>query len=411
MPNRLRRLTMLFVLLLSASIAPDAALAQGAPPFTNGDMTLGDAVPEGWSLDWSGPGKVEAARDTTTFHSAPASLRISNSGGTAKGGVGYALDVSHRSFIVSGYVKGAGFGLKTAYVAVREFDASGKQLAWIDLTLVHGSSDWQPFAAKVVLPEKTASVKLDLCMGGEGSVWLDDLTVVPADGAAIGDIPLGVAPPDPESRPVLPKKDIVLFNGSDLAGFYTYLDKKELNKDPDHVFTVEGGAVHVSGKEFGYFATVVPYANYRVTFEMRWGEKKWPPRDGAKTQRDAGVLVDVFGPERVWPNSLECQIQENDFGDFFHLGGISSLMGGKRVNGRAVRRKPNEKPRGEWNTVEVICRGDSVTNSINGMVENEAVGVTRAREGKGGALNYGRIAFQSEGAEIWYRNIVVHPLD
>ena len=60
-----------------------------------------------------------------------------------------------------------------------------------------------------------------------------------------------------------------------------------------------------------------------------------------------------------------------------------------------------EKPRGEWNTVEVVCDGASVTNIINGKTVNTG---TNASESKG------KIVLQSEGAEIFFRNVVLTPL-
>jgi len=39
-----------------------------------------------------------------------------------------------------------------------------------------------------------------------------------------------------------------LFNGKDLAGFYTYLRGTGKNNDPEKVVTVHDGMVHVSGK-------------------------------------------------------------------------------------------------------------------------------------------------------------------
>ena len=217
--------------------------------------------------------------------------------------------------------------------------------------------------------------------------------------------------PQKSVRPVSPSSPIRLFNGRDFSGLYTFLPSKGVNNDPDHIFTVEpDGIMHVLGKEFGYFATVVPYANYHLTFEVKWGEKKWPPRDGAKTPRDSGCLVHCFGPDKVWQNSFECQVQENDMGDIFLIGGVSAWANGKRQNGRVVRNKANEKPNGQWNTVEIICKDDTVTNIVNGFVESEATRLTRKQNGAGGKLNFGTIAFQSEGAEVFYRNIIVKPL-
>ena len=209
-------------------------------------------------------------------------------------------------------------------------------------------------------------------------------------------------------RPVTPTQETRLFNGRDLTGFYTFVPDSGRDNDPKKIFVVEDGVVHVSGEKFGYFATVTPYANYRVIFDVKWGQKKWPPRE--KVVRDAGVLVHAVGPDKVWPKSFECQIQENDYGDIFHIDGISSVVNGKRENGRVVRSRSWEKPTGEWNTVEVVCDGDAVTNIVNGHVVNIATQITRGKNGTGGKLNFGRIAFQSEGAEVYYRNIVVRPL-
>ncbi len=222
----------------------------------------------------------------------------------------------------------------------------------------------------------------------------------------------GATAPDTNAKPVIPTGETALFNGRDFSGWYTFLPSKGVNNDPEHIFTVEpDGTVHVSGKEFGYFATVVPYANYHLSFEVKWGEKKWKPRDGSTTQRDSGCLVHVFDKDMVWPKSFECQVQERDMGDIFLLGGVSAWANGKQQNGRVVRKMNNEKPHGAWNTVEIICKNDSVTNIVNGMVENEATRLRRKKDGTGGKLNFGRIALQSEGAEVFYRNIKIRPVE
>ena len=48
---------------------------------------------------------------------------------------------------------------------------------------------------------------------------------------------------------------IHLFNGRDLSRFDTFLRNQGFNNDPDQVFRVQDGLVHVSGKEYGYFIT------------------------------------------------------------------------------------------------------------------------------------------------------------
>ena len=60
-----------------------------------------------------------------------------------------------------------------------------------------------------------------------------------------------------------------------------------------------------------------------------------------------------------------------------------------------------EKPVGEWNTLECICDGDKITNILNGKVVNAG---TKASHTKG------KILFQSEGAEVFFRKIDLKPL-
>ena len=60
-----------------------------------------------------------------------------------------------------------------------------------------------------------------------------------------------------------------------------------------------------------------------------------------------------------------------------------------------------EKPVGEWNRMEVVCDGDSITTILNGYVVNI---------GTKSSLTRGKILFQSECAEIFFRKIEVRPL-
>src|SRR6266498_1153294 len=78
---------------------------------------------------------------------------------------------------------------------------------------------------------------------------------------------------------------VELWNGRDLSGFTTFLEKSGRNKDPDQVFRVTDGMLRVSGKEFGYLATEREYENYVLTVEFKWGEATWPPRE--KNARDS----------------------------------------------------------------------------------------------------------------------------
>src|SRR4051812_20870322 len=119
---------------------------------------------------------------------------------------------------------------------------------------------------------------------------------------------------------------ISLFNGRDLTGWYTFLQKHGKNSDPDHVVTIEDGAIHLykdapegSNVVMGYITTEKEYENYHVRFQYRWGVKKFQPRLALK--RDAGFYYHIIGPDAVWPRSLQFQIQQTDVGDLLALYG------------------------------------------------------------------------------------------
>ncbi|WP_406701105.1 DUF1080 domain-containing protein [Singulisphaera sp. Ch08] len=201
------------------------------------------------------------------------------------------------------------------------------------------------------------------------------------------------------------EKSITLFNGKDLAGWHTFIRhpkaKVEVDPrtDPKGVFKVEDGVIHISGEEFGCLTTDNEFENYRLTVEFKWGTKKWPPRENVV--RDSGILVHCVGPDKVWNKSIECQIQEGDCGDFWMVDGTTLVVDGKTETRFKKKKKDGEKPTGEWNTVEVICDGDKVTNIVNGVVVNE---------GTEASVTKGKILLQSEGAEVYYRNIKLTPL-
>jgi hypothetical protein len=200
-------------------------------------------------------------------------------------------------------------------------------------------------------------------------------------------------------------RTIHLFNGKNLDGLYTFIPDEGKNKDSKGVFKVENGMIHASGEKFAFVSTEKEYENYRLTVDFKWGQKKWPPRENAA--RDAGILYHCVGPDKVWNKSLELQIQEGDTGDMWLTGGEGgapsiTVLGKDYKGGRVVKWADYEKPSGEWNTVAVVVRGDRFEHWVNGKLN---------MRGTNASLTKGRINFQSEGAEIFYRNITLEPLD
>lgn len=227
-----------------------------------------------------------------------------------------------------------------------------------------------------------------------------------------------------------------LFNGKDLQGWKVVLANAAPGEDPEKIFQVVNGEIHVyrdtpAGKNmpFGVILTDKDYSHYRFRFEYKWGEKKFAPR--ANTIRDAGLLYHTIGAEKIWPVSVECQVQENDTGDFYfvYTGGdcpvdqagtkfLDPTLGGKfktiyQPNGikRLIKSKTLE--RDGWNTVEVVVRGDAAVHLVNGEINNYCVNM-KAPQGESKELlplTAGRIALQCECAELFYRNIELLPLD
>ncbi len=230
---------------------------------------------------------------------------------------------------------------------------------------------------------------------------------------------------------------ILEFNGKDLTGFYTFTHKNKY-KDPQKVFTVQDGMIRVSGEDYGGFVTGGNFRDYHLIVEYKWGEKTLPPRE--HNTRDSGILVHCVGADDAygghWMESIECNVIEGGTGDFIIVGGrnkptmsctVRTAEGnqllydpaGETVTRDGGRfnwwgRDPNwkdvkgfrgardiEKPVGEWNRLEMICDGDTITNILNGVVMNV---------GTKSSLTEGKITFQSEGAEVFFRRIEVRPL-
>jgi Domain of Unknown Function (DUF1080) len=214
---------------------------------------------------------------------------------------------------------------------------------------------------------------------------------------------------------------IVLFDGTSLDHFDTFLKVEGLNSDPEHVFQVENGVLHVSGKEMGYIITKQPYHDYYLRAEFKWGEGTYGERAGKA--RDSGILYDIQGDQKVWPRSVEFQITEGGTGDFWMTDG-AALTGrdGQRVTGPpgvAVKidhfgKGPSqnvvgfrdavgdlEMPHGEWNVLELVLQGNDVKQYVNGKLANEGTDPSPVE---------GKILFQSEGAEVFFRDIKLYPL-
>lgn len=254
-----------------------------------------------------------------------------------------------------------------------------------------------------------------------------------------------------------------LWNGTDLMGWTTWLQRPEpgstvpgmerrtdgtyaepigANRDPLHVFSVVAvdgrPAIRISGEAFGEMRSTQALQDYHLRLQFKWGTQKWPPRDKPETPRDSGLLYHVHaspGAEgRTWARSIELQIQEHDVGDLYAIASQIEVRATPRSKaepnlfdyapkgewrvfsqiegsiGRCVKQPDAEKPSGEWNTVELICCGEESIHVVNGRVVMRLHGARRIDTRWPRAVVSGPIILQSEGAEIFYRDIVVRPI-
>jgi hypothetical protein len=203
------------------------------------------------------------------------------------------------------------------------------------------------------------------------------------------------AAPKEKDKPTVPKEKTMLWNGRNFSGWKLYT--REPGHDVTKTWSIKNGLIRCEGRPAGYMRTDKDYANY--LFHVEW---RWPGNGG-----NNGVLVHMSGPDVVWPKSLECQLHSTNAGDFWVIGGLETkehAKGGERVKGRRTikLKDSSEKPLGQWNAYDIICKDDWVVVLVNGVLQNVA---TRC------SASSGKICLQSEGMPIEYRNVFIEPLE
>jgi len=184
-----------------------------------------------------------------------------------------------------------------------------------------------------------------------------------------------------------------IFNGKDTTGWKAFVpDLSKDGKDPMSVWSVADGVLQCAGRPIGYIQTEALYDNY--VLELKWRF------DPAKGEGNSGVLLRTVGDDVVWPKSMEAQLHSKNAGDFWNIGKYTATVDAGRTNDRHTAKKhpTNEKPLGEWNKYRIVVNGGDIELWVNGLMQNVATGVE---------ANKGRIALQSEGAFIEFRNIVL----
>jgi hypothetical protein len=225
-----------------------------------------------------------------------------------------------------------------------------------------------------------------------------------------------------------------IFNGKNWDGWYLKLRSNDAEM-ASKVFAIEEGVVHVFNHEFpqeynlntgkndthGMFYTNKKYSKYILRFEYKWGSRIANNFD--RWQYDAGVYYHVIN-DKIWPIGIEYQIRYNHLTSRNHTGDLIRPHGaaydwystadgktylhpddgGILYTGKSWLHVSSETDNyhalnDKWNQGELIVMGDEYSiHKINGEIVNMAFNLKPSA---------GIIGFQSETAEIFYRNIEI----
>lgn len=197
---------------------------------------------------------------------------------------------------------------------------------------------------------------------------------------------------------VMPDEKMDLFNGRDFTGWKLHVDEEGVSVAD--IWSVRNGVVNCKGVPNGYMRTEGKYKNYVLHVEWRWvGEPT-----------NSGVLLHASGKDKVWPRTIEAQLKAGSAGDFVLINGTGvTTDDGKdwqnvkeQYVGVPKKEDSSERPAGQWNAYDIICKGDAITLYVNEVLQNKGTTATDTS---------GWICLQSEGSEIEFRNIYVKPID
>ncbi len=180
------------------------------------------------------------------------------------------------------------------------------------------------------------------------------------------------------------------------------MDKNAQAKNP---FIVRDNMLVSLGEPRGHLITDSIYQYYKLEIDYRF-----PGEPG-----NCGVLVHASTPRALYgmfPKSIEVQMEHENAGDFWcivediEVPNMEERRGPKENWGttgdkeRRIRNLTNgsESPLGQWNTMIIECRGNTIKVWVNGDLVNDGFNAT---------ANKGQIALQAEGAEVEFKKIEI----
>jgi len=183
---------------------------------------------------------------------------------------------------------------------------------------------------------------------------------------------------------------VTLFNGVDLNNWVN------VNCAPE-TWTVRDRMIVCTGIPTGVLRTVKQYENYIL--ELEWCHMEKGGNAGLFVHSDA-----LTAPGKPFTRSIECQIMDGNHGDVFAIHGATLAPDNpnfERARMRSYPRYEMVNPAGEWNHYRLESRDGLLTLAVNGRVVTRAYHVNPRK---------GYICLESEGSEIYFRNIRIKEL-
>lgn len=187
---------------------------------------------------------------------------------------------------------------------------------------------------------------------------------------------------------------VELFNGENLDNWNVFVSEPDV--DPEKVFWVADGLINTTGVPHAYIDTKESYGNFKLHVEWRWTEEP----------TNSGVLLHKQGKDMIWPLCIECQLQNGNAGDIVLIGkgsgitikGTSHLITSEENRYEVIKKfeESSEHAAGEWNTYDITSQDGNIEVIVNGVLQNTGTDMT---------LTSGKIALQSEGSPMQFRNI------
>lgn len=167
------------------------------------------------------------------------------------------------------------------------------------------------------------------------------------------------------------------------------------NVPTTEVWSFTDGVLACAGRPAGYVRTQVDYTSYVLSLEWRFPAGSKPG--------NSGVLLRMVGPDKVWPKSIEAQLQSGHAGDLWNIDAFPMQVSAARTDGRRTQKAlpSSERAIGEWNRYVITLDEGDLTLEVNGIVQNHASFCE---------IVPGKICLQSEGCAIEFRNVVLRPI-